>query len=51
MNQESSSNAHLVSAETFLWVLHVQFIQHKVKQSRQEQYLAHMANFAILKAS
>ena len=32
------------SAVTFLWVLHVQFIQHTIKQSRQEQFLVQMAS-------
>ena len=32
----------------FLWVLHVQFIQHTVKQSKQEQLLAQMANLTTM---
>ena len=51
MKQESCSNVHLVSAVNFLWDLHVQFIQHKVKQSRQEQYIVQMASLAILEAN
>ena len=35
----------------FLWFLHVQFIQHTIKQSRQEQFLAQMASLFILKAN
>ena len=51
MKQESCSNVHLVSAVTFLWVLHVQLLQHKVKPSRQEKYPAQMASLAILEAN
>ena len=51
MKQESCSHVHLVSEVTFLWVLYVQFIQHIVKQSRQEQYLVQMASLAILEVN
>ena len=39
------------SAVTSLWILHVQFIQHAVKQSRKKQFLTQMANLATMKAN
>ena len=39
------------SVVTFLWVLHIQFIQQIVKQFRQEQFLAQMTVLATLKAN
>lgn len=51
---EGETDKHLVlasSAVTFLGLLHAQFKQHTVKQSRQEQFLAKMSSLATLQVN